>query len=283
MYQKKPEWLKIKIGNQASTKKVEEILSKYRLNTVCRSANCPNRAECFGRRTATFMILGNVCTRNCRFCNVAKGKPEEVDKDEPLNIAKAAHELNLKHVVVTTVTRDDLKDGGASHFAQVIRESRKLNPDMTIEVLISDLRGDKDALKIIVDAKPDIINHNVETVKELYKEVRPMAVYERSLELLKRVKEMDSSIITKTGFMVGLGETKKQVTNLLKDIRKVDCDALTIGQYLQPSVKHHPVIEYVTPMQFEKYKEEALSLGFRFVVSSPLARSSYYAEKIFEK
>lgn len=284
VYQKKPDWLKVKLRAATScSKEVQEILERYRLNTVCKEANCPNRMECFGRKTATFMILGSVCTRNCTFCNVSKGKTQKVDPEEPVNLAKAASELNLKHVVITSVTRDDLEDGGAAHFASVINEIRKANPEMTIEVLIPDFKGDKTALKKVIDAKPDIINHNVETVPRLYKEARPMAVYERSLELLKNVKDIDNSIITKSGFMVGLGEKEEEVTELLKDLKKVSCDAVTIGQYLAPSKAHHPVIEYVTPDTFKKYEKVAVQMGFKHVASSPLVRSSYHAEKIFDE
>lgn len=282
MYQKKPDWLKVKIGGAASSKEVQDILAKYKLNTVCKEANCPNRIECFGRKTATFMILGSVCSRNCTFCNVTKGHPEPVDPEEPMNLAKAAAALNLKHVVITSVTRDDLEDGGASHFASVIHEIRKINSEITIEVLIPDFKGNRAALEKVIKAKPEIINHNVETCPELYREVRPMAVYKRSLELIKNVKEADSSIITKSGFMLGLGETEEQITEVLRDLRSAGCDAVTIGQYLPPSKFHHALVKYVTPEEFKKYEEEALSMGFKFVASSPLVRSSYHAERIFE-
>ncbi|MHC6180620.1 lipoyl synthase [Clostridium sp. JNZ X4-2] len=279
MKDRKPDWLKVKIRGGEISGEVKDILKKYSLNTVCREANCPNRMECFNNRTATFMILGKNCTRNCTFCNVTKARPEEVDEKEPFNVAQAVDKLQLKHTVITSVTRDDLEDGGASHFVRVIQEIKKLRKGVTIEVLIPDFKGDKMSLKKVVDAKPDVINHNVETAPGLYKEVRPMAVYERSLELLNRAKAMDSSILTKSGFMLGLGEKKEDIIQILKDLRKVNCDIVTIGQYLAPSLKHHPVVEYVHPGIFEEYRRIGLELGFKFVSSSPLVRSSYHAEE----
>lgn len=279
---KKPDWLKIKVTGDSANAEVQDILTKLSLNTVCKEANCPNKMECFHRRTATFMILGKVCTRNCTFCNVTKGITECVDENEPLNIAEAVKKLNLKHVVVTSVTRDDLPDGGAGHFAAVINEVRKLNPAVTIEVLIPDFNGDKAALKKVVAAKPDIINHNVETIPSLYPEVRPKAIYERSLDLLKDVKVMDKSIATKSGIMVGLGENEDEVIALMHDLRDIGCDIMTIGQYLAPSKMHHPVIEYIHPDLFEKYRQVGIELGFKYVASAPLVRSSYHADKVFE-
>lgn len=284
MHQRKPEWLRVKIrGGETSgnVNEVEEILKKYSLNTVCREANCPNRMECFSNRTATFMILGKNCTRNCTFCNVTKEKPESVDSNEPYNIAKVVEKFNLKHTVITAVTRDDLSDGGAGHFAKVIEEIKKLNKSTTTEVLIPDFKGDEKALRKVINAKPDIINHNVETAAALYSKVRPMAVYERSLELLYRVKNENKSILTKSGFMLGLGETEDDVLGILKDLKEIDCDIVTIGQYLAPSPKHHPVIEYVHPDTFEKYGKVATDMGFKHVFSAPLVRSSYHAEKVF--
>lgn len=281
MYQKKPDWLRVKIRGGEISGTVQEILKNHSLNTVCREANCPNRMECFNKRTATFMILGRNCTRNCTFCNVTKEKPEVVDEKEPFNVAQAVDELNLKHAVITSVTRDDLSDGGSTHFAKVVEEIKKLNKKITIEVLIPDFRGDENALKTVVESKPHVINHNVETTPSLYKEVRPMAIYERSLKLLKKVKEMDSSILTKSGFMLGLGEKEEDILAVLKDLRSVGCDIVTIGQYLAPSSKHHLVIEYVHPDIFKKYEEIALKLGFKHVFSAPLVRSSYHAEEVF--
>ena len=275
--ERKPEWLRIDMAKGRSLDYVEDMLKKYSLNTVCVEANCPNRMECFSRKTATFMILGKECSRNCRFCNVSHGTLEEVDPEEPENLAKAAVELGLKHVVVTTVTTVDLPDGGAGHFAKVVNAIRDKDSSITIELLISDLKGQKEAIKTVVDSKPEIINHNVETVPRLYKEIRPMAIYKRSLDVLKLVKEMDDTILTKSGMMVGLGETEEEVIEVMKDLRNIDCDFLTIGQYLRPSEKHYPVKEYVTPETFERYRAKAEELGFKFIASGPFVRSSYKA------
>lgn len=273
----KPDWLRIRVRGDHKFAETENILRKLSLNTVCEEANCPNRLECFNKKTATFMILGRTCTRNCTFCNVEKNPPEPVNPEEPENVAKAAAEMKLKHVVITSVTRDDLPDGGAGHFARVIEELRKLDDKVIIEVLIPDFKGDKEALLKVVKARPDIINHNIETVPMLYDEVRPMAVYERSLELLLNVKKYDKDILTKSGIMLGLGEKKEQVIDVLKDLRKVECDLLTIGQYLAPSRKHHPVVEYIHPDIFEEYRKLGYDLGFKYVASAPLVRSSYHA------
>jgi lipoic acid synthetase len=279
MVQRKPEWLKIKTTDPKKRSRVENILKELNLNTVCEEANCPNLMECFYRGTATFMILGDTCTRNCRFCVVKKGRPGSVDPDEPQRVAEAVKNLNLKHAVITTVTRDDLEDGGAQQFAKVIAQIRVLSPHTTVEVLISDLAGNADALKTVVDAKPDILGHNVETVPRLYQEVRPMAVYKRSLGLLSRVKVLDAGILTKSGIMVGLGETHEEVLRVFRDLRNADCDILTVGQYLAPSQSHHAVVEYVKPEEFSLYEKEAYSMDFRFVASGPLVRSSYHAEE----
>ena len=274
---RKPEWLRIDMSKGRSLDYVENMLKKYSLNTVCEEANCPNRMECYSRKTATFMILGKECSRNCRFCNVSHGTLEEVDPKEPENLASAAVEMGLKHVVITTVTRDDLPDGGAGHFAKVVNAIRAKDSSITIELLISDLQGQKEALKTVVDSKPEIINHNVETVPRLYKEIRPMAIYERSLDVLKQVKEMDDTILTKSGMMVGLGEKEEEVIEVMKDLRDVGCDFLTLGQYLRPSEKHYPVMEYVSPETFERYRIKAEELGFKFIASGPFVRSSYKA------
>jgi len=279
---RKPEWLRIDLNKGRSLDYVKEILQRFSLNTVCEEANCPNRMECFSKKTATFMILGSQCTRNCRFCNVTHAEPQVVDPDEPQNVAKAALELGLKHVVITSVTRDDLPDGGAKHFSKVIKAIKALKSDMVVEVLIPDLRGSFEALETVVKAKPEILNHNVETVPRLYSEVRPSALYERSLELLKRVKSIDSSVLTKSGIMVGLGEKEEEVIEVFKDLRLAGCDFLTVGQYLAPSAKHYPVVEYISPDVFKMYKEKALSLGFSFVASAPLVRSSYNAAEMLE-
>lgn len=281
MYKQKPDWLRIRVQGDSRYAEVEDILRRLSLNTVCEEANCPNRMECFNRKTATFMILGRMCTRNCKFCNVEKNKPQPVDPDEPIHVAKAVTQLNLRHVVITSVTRDDLSDGGAGHFAEVIEEIKKLDDKVIVEVLIPDFKGDCNALTKVVEASPEIINHNVETVPRLYPSVRPMAVYKRSLELLKNVKNMNAKIYTKSGIMLGLGEQKEEVLSLFKDLRDVGCDFLTVGQYLAPSKKHHPVIEYIHPDIFEEYRKKALEMGFAYVASGPLVRSSYQADKVF--
>jgi lipoic acid synthetase len=279
---RKPEWLRIDMGKGRSLGQVTSILKKHSLNTVCEEANCPNRMECFSKKTATFMILGSECSRNCKFCNVSHGELEKVNPDEPESVAKATVDLGLKHVVITSVTRDDLDDGGAEHFAKVVKAIKEKDKNIVVEVLIPDLEGKKDAIKVVVDSKPEIINHNIETVPRLYEGVRPMAIYERSLDVLKQVKEMYKMILTKSGIMVGLGETEVEVIETMKDLRAVGCDFLTIGQYLAPSKEHHPVIEYVTPETFKKYKHKAEELGFSFVASSPLVRSSYNAAEAME-
>ena len=279
MEKRKPEWLKVKYQDPRKIAQVKRLLNHLSLNTVCQEANCPNKMECFSKGTATFMVLGSVCTRNCKFCNVTKGEPEKVDPKEAKHLAEAVEQLGLRHVVVTTVTRDDLVDGGAAHFAAIVREIRKRSK-ATIELLISDLQGSEKDLRTIVNEKPDIINHNLETVPDLYARVRPMANYMQSLTLLRRVKEMDPDIFTKSGIMVGLGEREDQVVSLMKDLREVDCDFLTIGQYLAPSSEHLDVVEYVHPDVFQRYKDIAEGLGFKHVASSPFVRSSYNAENL---
>ncbi|MCB5560607.1 lipoyl synthase [Anaerosalibacter bizertensis] len=275
---RKPEWIRVKMQGGTQQNKVNSLMSNLSLNTVCDEANCPNRMECYTRGTATFMILGKNCTRNCTFCNVTREKPDKVDPKEPENVAKAISKLGLKHAVITSVTRDDLEDQGANQFARVVEEIRKATPKVTIELLIPDMQGDKDLIDIIIDSEPNILNHNIETVPELYDKVRPMANFERSIELLDYVKKTKPDMRTKSGIMLGLGETEEQVLEVFKRLRKVDCDMLTIGQYLQPTAKHIPVVEYITPDQFNEYKEIALSMGFKRVASAPLVRSSYYAE-----
>lgn len=278
--ERRPEWLRRKIQFSHVSNEVYSIIDELSLNTVCKEANCPNKMECFNRSTATFMILGKVCTRNCTFCNVTKGEPETVDPEEPRKVAIAVEKLKLKHAVITSVTRDDLQDGGAGQFASVVKEIRKLNQTITIEVLIPDFDGDDAALEKVIASKPDIINHNIETVSELYLRVRPMANYERSLALLKAVKEKDNTILTKSGIMLGLGESEAAVIKVMKDLRSVGCDIITIGQYLAPSINHHPVMKYVHPDMFEKYKGIGIDLGFKNVVSAPLVRSSYHADEV---
>lgn len=276
---RKPQWLKIKYKTNKNTQDVTRILQTYGLNTVCDEAMCPNKAECFSNRTATFMILGNNCTRKCTFCNVSKDMPCEPDLDEPRKIANAVKELMLEYVVITSVTRDDLPDGGAGFFAECIKRIRELDHNIKVEVLIPDFKGDAKALRTVADAKPFVLNHNIETVKRLYPEVRPQALYQRSLQLLRDVKDIDSDIFTKSGIMVGLGETAKEVIQTLNDIAACGVKLLTIGQYLAPSKAHHKVIEYVHPDIFTYYKNEALKLGFSFVASGPFVRSSYNAKE----
>lgn len=278
MVRKLPPWLKVSYNREA-VNEVNEIMANLKLNTVCKEANCPNLGECFKKKTATFMILGSVCTRHCRFCNVTSGHAENVDPNEPMNLAEAVKKLGLKHVVITSVTRDDLEDGGASHFAKTILAVRDLNPNTTIEVLIPDFKGRHESLDTVINAKPNVINHNIETVESLYYRVRPEASYERSLEVLKYIKEKSPDIMTKTGIMVGLGETDEQVYKVMDDSLKVDCDIFTIGQYLRPSEKHIEMKEYVTPERFEEYKKAGQEKGFKFIASSPLVRSSYKAEE----
>jgi len=279
----KPDYLKVNLKDlNKQTAKIKALLSQHNLHTVCQEAACPNQLECFSNKTATFMILGTKCTRNCKFCDVTHGEPDLIDKSEPSNILKAVEVMGLKHVVITSVTRDDLKDYGANQFKESILLLKDKYPETTVEVLIPDLMGDIEALKVIVDAKPDVINHNLETVEELYEGFRDNADYQRSLNVLKNVKQMDPSILTKSGIMVGIGEKEESVYKLMDDLRNIDCDILTIGQYLRPSLKHVEVKEYVTEEMFEKYKTEGKRRGFRYVASGPLVRSSYQALKQFE-
>jgi lipoic acid synthetase len=273
----KPAWLRKKFGADPNLFLTEHILEDLQLNTVCREALCPNYAECFSKKTATFMILGVSCTRNCRFCNVVHAIPEPPDPGEPARIGAAVARLGLRYVVVTSVTRDDLPDGGAGQFAGVIAEIRRQSPETAIEVLIPDFRGNADALRTVAAAHPDVISHNMETVKSLYDEVRPEAEYEQSLRVVAGIKEMDAAIRSKSGIMVGLGETKAQVLSLMDDLRAADCEFITIGQYLAPSREHHEVVEYIHPDIFAEYGEIAYAKGFSFAASAPFVRSSYQA------
>jgi lipoyl synthase len=279
---KKPSWLKKRIPPVQEIEKVRAILGRRDLHTVCEEARCPNLGDCFSKGTATFLILGRVCTRNCGFCAVERGDPVPLGESEPETVARAVRELKLQYVVVTSVTRDDLRDGGASHFASVIRAIRAQNPGVKIEVLIPDLKGDRAGLAIILRERSDVLNHNVETVPRLYPQVRPQADYRRSLELLKSAKEAEPSILTKSGLMLGLGETHEEVLNLLADLREVGCDFLTIGQYLQPRSDRLPVVRYVPPEEFEDYRRIAQDMGFRGVASGPFVRSSFHASQMFE-
>ena len=275
-------WLRRRLPDQKVLEQMDSLLRELNLHTVCDSALCPNRGECYKNGTATFMILGNVCTRNCRFCAVKKGVPLPVDSEEPYHIAQAAKRLNLKHIVITSVTRDDLPDGGAGHFAKTIIEIRKLLPESSVEVLVPDFNGSWEALQKIIDVQPEVINHNIETVPRLYPLVRPKAVYKLSLELLRQVKIRNKNIVSKSGIMVGLGEKKEEVIQAMKDLRQVNCDVLTIGQYLRPSPHHLEVQEYIHPDKFEEYRKIGMSLGFKYVASAPLVRSSYHAVEILK-
>jgi len=268
-----------KKGGEEEVNKTRNLLSRLDLHTVCEAAHCPNIWECFSESTATFMILGNICTRNCKFCSVAKGSPLPVDQKEPERLAQAVKKLGLKHVVITSVTRDDLSDGGTSQFFSTIKEVRSINPDVIIEVLIPDFAGNREAINQVLEARPDIIGHNLETVPSLYRKVRPEASYERSLRLLELVKILQPDIYTKTGLMLGLGEEEQEILQVMEDLRRIDCDILTMGQYLQPSSSHLEVRRFVTPSKFEQYKGVAEKMGFLFVASGPFVRSSYRASE----
>ncbi len=280
---KKPFWIRTKIIDTQNYFKTKEIINKKNLYTVCQEASCPNISECWSKKHATFMIMGSTCTRACSFCDVRTGKPTSLDPNEPLKIAEATKELKLKHVVITSVDRDDLKDGGADHFSKVILETRKMNPGTTIEVLTPDFLRKGEAYKKVVLSYPDVFNHNIETVPSLYRSVRPGSLYFASVNLLKSVKEINKKIFTKSGIMLGLGESKDEVVQVMDDLLHANVDFLTIGQYLQPTVKHFPLNRYVHPDEFKEYKELALSKGFLIVASSPLTRSSYHADEDFLK
>jgi len=274
-----PLWLKAKPPFGENYRRVKSLLAQLDLHTVCQEANCPNIGTCFEEKTATFLILGKICTRGCNFCDVDRGAPLPLDPLEPLHIAQAVKNLGLEYAVITSVTRDDLENGGASHFTQVIREIRNLNPDCKIEVLVPDFKGEIAPLKIVLKERPEVLNHNLETVKRLYPLVRKSADYKRSLILLEKSKEYDSSIITKSGVIIGMGEEWEEIVELLKDLRGVNCNLLTIGQYLSPSDKHLPVKKYYPPEDFSSFKRIAEEMGFIKVESGPLVRSSYHAKK----
>ncbi len=274
---RKPEWLKISIGANERYTETKRIVESHCLHTICSSGRCPNMGECWGKGTATFMIGGDICTRCCKFCNTQTGKPLPLDMEEPTHVAESIALMKLSHAVITSVDRDDLPDLGAAHWARTIREIKRLNPETTIEVLIPDFQGRKELVSQVIEAQPEIISHNMETIKRITPLVRSAARYETSLEVIRQIA--DSGITAKSGIMVGLGETPEEVEELMDDLRRAGCQILTIGQYLQPSHKHYPVAEYVTPAQFASYKETGLTKGFDQVESAPLVRSSYHAEK----
>ena len=280
---KKPNWIRSRILDSQNYFETKEIINKKRLHTVCQEASCPNISECWSKRHATFMIMGDTCTRACAFCNVKTGKPTHLDPLEPIKIAQATKELKLKHVVITSVDRDDLEDGGAKHFSKTIQETRKKNNQTTIEVLTPDFLRKGEVYKKVVSAGPDVFNHNIETVPSLYLKVRPGSKYFTSVNLLRSVKEINKKIFTKSGVMLGLGETRDEVLQVMDDLLEANVDFLTIGQYLQPSVKHYPLDRYVHPEEFAELKSIALLKGFLIVASSPLTRSSYHADEDFSK
>ena len=283
LIKKKPSWIRSRLINSQNFFLTKSIINQKKIHTVCQEANCPNITECWSKRHATFLIMGDVCTRACAFCDIKTGKPKPLDLFEPIKIAKATKELNLKHVVITSVDRDDLIDGGAEHFSKVIHEVRKMNNSTTIEVLTPDfLRKGKAFIKVVL-AEPDVFNHNIETVPSLYLKARPGSRYFASLELLKSVKKMDKTIFTKSGIMLGMGEKRDEILQVMDDLKSAEVDFITIGQYLQPSVKHYPLERYVHPDEFKELKRIAESKGFLIVASSPLTRSSYHADEDFRK
>ena len=280
---KKPDWIRSKLNNSKEFFLTKTIVNKNNLVTVCQEANCPNITECWSKRHATFMIMGDTCTRACAFCDVKTVKPEKLDKLEPIKISQAVKKLDLKHVVITSVDRDDLDDGGSNHFYEVINQTRKTNPNTTIEVLTPDFLRKGDAYKKVLEANPDVFNHNIETVPSLYLKVRPGSRYFASLELLKNAKKINKKVFTKSGIMVGLGETRDEILQVMDDLKSADVDFLTIGQYLQPSVKHFPLDRYYKPEEFKELSDIAKAKGFLLVSSSPLTRSSYHADEDFAK
>lgn len=279
---RKPEWLRVRLSDTPKYNSVNEVIKSHKLHTVCQGANCPNRVTCFSNKTATFMILGEFCTRNCSFCNIDRGPLCEPDLTEPERVAKGVKELGLSHAVITSVTRDDLRDGGASVFAETIRQIKRYAPETSIEVLVPDFGGDGDALALVIEAGPEVINHNVETVPSLYYKVRPMADYQQSLKLLSEVKKMAPGMITKSGIMLGLGESLEEVYDVLGDLRGAQVDLVTIGQYLQPSPRHIEMVDYIRPELFHEIGEKAKEMGFVGVASGPLVRSSYNAKVMLD-
>ncbi|HEX7722431.1 MAG TPA: lipoyl synthase [Pyrinomonadaceae bacterium] len=281
--QPKPEWLRIRLGDPTNQNHLLKLIEGLKLHTVCQEARCPNIFECWSDRTATFMLGGDICTRHCGFCAVGKGEPGQLDSDEPRHVAEAVHHLNLAHTVITSVNRDDLPDGGAAHWAETIREVRRVNPECKVEVLIPDFNGDEAALDAVLDARPDVLNHNTETIARLYRRVRPDADYQQSMTLLRRAADrrdrQQPEMLTKSGIMVGLGEEFDEVVELMKDLRAASCNIMTIGQYLQPHARRLPVERYVTPEEFDRWRDIGMQMGFQHVQSSPLTRSSYHARE----
>ena len=272
-----PPWFKVRLQQGPDYRDIRQVVDRLGLHTICEEARCPNIWECWNNRTATFLILGDICTRRCHYCSVTTGKPLAVDREEPLRVAQAVQAMRLRHAVITSVNRDELDDGGASIFAETIRQVRQLNPSCALEVLIPDFEGNQAALQTVADARPEILNHNIETVERLFPDIRPQGKYRRSIELLKRAKRMGMTI--KSGLIIGMGETAEEIRQVMHDLRAVSCDILTIGQYLQPTRQHLPVLRFYHPDEFAAFKEEGLTLGFRHVEAGPLARSSYHAEQ----
>lgn len=277
-----PDWIVDGLKGREQSKPLLKYLKEKGVETICEQAQCPNIGTCFSKKVATFLLMGPVCTRNCTFCAVSSGKPIPPDKDEPKEIALTVKELGIQHAIITSVTRDDLEDGGANHFAETIRKVRGKNEGITVELLIPDFKGDSDSLNIVLEEKPEVLNHNIETIKDLYREVRPLAVYERSLRLLSIVRERSNTILTKSGMMVGLGEREEQVYEAMDDLLDAGVQMLTIGQYLRPTRRHHEVKRYVHPHEFERYRKVALDKGFLAVASGPFVRSSYMAKELYE-
>lgn len=276
--QRRPEWLRVRLRTDETYHQLKRLMRSKRLHTVCEEARCPNIGECWGHRTSTFLILGDTCTRHCRFCNVRSGRPGPPDPEEPRHVAEAVQEMGLRHAVITSVTRDDLPDGGASVFAEVIRQIRARVPGCTVEVLIPDFQGRVESLRVVMEAHPDVLNHNLETVPRLFPRVQPRNRYDWSLRILEQAKRMWPQVLTKSGLMVGLGESEEEVLEAMRDLREVGVDILTVGQYLQPSRRHWPVARYYPPEAFQAFRERGLEMGFRWVESGPLVRSSFHAE-----
>ena len=281
MSRRNPDWLKVKIPGGKDFIKMKKLLRSANLHTICEEAKCPNISECFNSGTAVFLILGDTCTRNCRYCNVKHGEPLDLDQGEPKEVALSVKKLGLSYVVVTSVTRDDLEDGGAKVFYETALEIKKINPNCIVEMLIPDFKGKIDSLKKVIASKPDVINHNIEVVKELFSDIRPQGNYDKSINVLKNIKKLDKKIKSKSGFMVGIGENEDQIIKTIKDLRNASVDFLTIGQYLQPSKKHAEIKKYYSPQEFEEFKKTAIDFGFEHVESGPLVRSSYHAKDAY--